>query len=52
MYEMDPPSLDSSGSAEDVVNVDDDDRDRMKNRRVVRNKNLVNLVSEIAGFFV
>jgi hypothetical protein len=49
MYEMDPPSLDSSGSAEDV---DDDDRDRMKNRRVVRNKNLVNLVSEIAGFFV
>jgi len=50
MYEMDPPSLDSSGSAEDVV--DDDDRDRMKNRRVVRNKNLVNLVSEIAGFFV
>ncbi len=50
MYEMDPPSLDSSGSAEDV---DDDDRDRMKNRRVVRNtKNFVNLVSEIAGFFV
>jgi hypothetical protein len=49
MYEMDPPSLDSSGSAEDV---DDDDRDWMKNRGVVRNKNLVNLVSEIAGFFV